>query len=82
MNIDVKIEVRQLAAAIVLIGLAIARFFWPGVALKMDAIFLTLVAVGLFLFVIPLKSIKTLKAGSVELSLEAPQVQSAVVAWV
>jgi len=71
-------EARQIAAAVMLLGLAAARVLWPEFALKADAIFLTLVAVGLALLVIPLKTIKSLKAAGVELSLDAPHVQGAV----
>lgn len=78
MKTGTKIEVRQLVAAIVLIALAVARLFWPGFAAKADAASLILVAVGLALLIVPLKSIKTLKAGGVELSLDAPPVQGAV----
>lgn len=78
MNIGAKIEKPQLAAAVMLIALAIARIVWPGFASKTDAIFLMLVAVGVALLLVPLKSIKSLKAGGVELSLDAPQVQGAV----
>jgi CheY-like chemotaxis protein len=73
-----KIETRQLAVAITLIALAIARLVWEGFASKTDAIFLILLAVGLVLLIVPLSSIKTLKAGGVELSLDAPHVQGAV----
>lgn len=78
MDVGARLETPQLAAAIILIGLAIARLVWPGFASKTDVIFLSLVAVGLALLVVPLKSIKTLKAGGVELSLDAPHVQGAV----
>src|SRR2546428_13686467 len=75
---EVKIEARQIAVAIVLLGLAAARVLWPEFALKADAIFLILVAAGLALLVLPLKNIKSLKAGGLELSLDAPHVQGAV----
>ena len=78
MNIGAKTEMPQLVAAIVLIGLAIARLLLPEFASRTDATFFTLVTVALALLVIPLKSIKTLKAGGVELSLNAPHVQCAI----
>ena len=73
-----RIETRQIAAAIVVLGLATSRVLWPEFAVKTDAIFLTLVATGLALLVFPLKNIKSLKAAGIELFLDAPHVQGAV----
>jgi hypothetical protein len=78
MSVGSKIEAPQLAAAIVILGLAFARIIWWDFAPRMDTIFLTLVLLGLALLVFPLKTIKSLKAGGVELSLDAPPVQVAV----
>jgi CheY-like chemotaxis protein len=79
MKIGAKIEALQLAAAIVLLGLGFARIIlWSDFAPRMDATFLALVLLGLALLVFPLKTIKSLKAGGVELSLDAPPVQGAV----
>jgi CheY-like chemotaxis protein len=78
MSAGAKIEVPQLVAAIVLLGIAVTRISWSDFASKADATFLALVAVGLALLVFPLKTIKSLKAGGIELSLDAPNVKGAV----
>jgi CheY-like chemotaxis protein len=78
MKMGAKIEAIQLVAAIVLLGLALAKILWSGLAPMMDTVFVTLVLVGLGLLILPLKTIRSLKAGGVELSLDAAHVQGAV----
>lgn len=78
MATDGKTYTWQLAAAGFLLAIAIARLVWEDFAGKTDAIFLGLVAASLVLVLVPLNAIRSLKAGGLELSLDAPHVQGAV----
>ena len=78
MSAGARVEAPQLVAAIVLLAIAVTRILWSAFASRTDAIFLALVAVSLALLLIPLEMIKSLKAGGVELSLDAAHVQGAV----
>ena len=78
-RIGPRLETPQLAAAIVILGIAIARIVWfDFFASRADLVSLALMAVGLALLIIPLNTIKSFKAGGFELSLNAPHVQGAV----
>lgn len=70
---------KQVAIAILLIGLAIMRLaFHVPLSTRMDAIFFTVMGAGLLLLLIPLRYLKSFKAAGLEFSLDQPQVQAAI----
>ncbi len=71
-------EWSQYAAAIFLLVIALVRAIYPENMIRMDSTFLVLVGTALALAVIPLKSLRSLKAAGVELTIESPQVKGAV----
>lgn len=78
MNLRWQYNWRQILVCIILLCLVFSRLVWPTFATRLDNISLLLLAVSMILFLIPLEKIKTLKAGSIELTLDSAQVQGAV----
>jgi len=68
----------QYAAASFLLALALLRAIYPEDVIRMDPVFLGLVAAALILLLIPLSSLRSLKAAGIELTLESPQIKGAV----
>ncbi len=78
MSTTTKIGTHQRILAVLFFAIAATRALWPAFESKADTVFLALVAVGLLLFLIPLQSIRSLKAGGFELLMETPHVRGAV----
>ncbi len=71
-------RIAQYSVAGVLLSLAIARTVGPGWQGRMDAVFFLVVGVAAALFLVPLSALKSLKAGSLELTLQQPEVAAAI----
>ena len=67
----------QYVAAIFLLLLALLRAVYPDV-IHMDSVFLGLIASALILSLIPLKSLRSLKAAGIEVTIDSLQVKGAV----
>lgn len=74
-----KDQITQIVIAVLLIGLAIMRLaFHVPLSTRMDGIFFIVMGAGLLLLLIPLRYLKSFKAGGLEFSLDQPQVQAAI----
>lgn len=72
-------QIVRLVIAVFLFALAFARLLYhPSLAGRMDGVFLTLVGAGLLVILIPVQYLKSFKAAGIELTLDQPQVQSAI----
>ena len=78
MSTIAKIGKRQLIVAVLFLAAAMARALWPAFASMADTVFFALMAIGLLLFIVPLQSIRSLKAAGIELLMDAPHVRGAV----
>lgn len=69
----------RIGMAAAVIGLAMVRLaFHDGLYRRMDSIFFIVMGTGLLLLLVPLQYLKSFKAGSLEFSLEQPQIQGAI----
>jgi CheY-like chemotaxis protein len=68
----------QYVAAIFLLLLALLRAVYPEDVINMDSVFLGLIASALILSLIPLKSLRSLKAAGIEVTIDSLQVKGAV----
>jgi CheY-like chemotaxis protein len=68
----------RFGGAIVLGALAVARTLGAGWQDRMDGTFFVVVGVAILLFLIPISRLRQLKAGSLELSLDRPEVVGAI----
>jgi len=71
-------RIKQYCVAGALFGLVLARTIGTGWQGHMDAIFFIVVAVAAALFLVPLSVLKSLKAGSLEFTLQQPEVSAAI----
>ena len=70
---------KQIYIAVIVIALAFARLiFHTPLSPRMDAVFFIVIGVGLVLLLVPVRYLRTFKAGGFEFSLEQPHVQSAI----
>ena len=70
---------KQIYIAVIVIALAFARLiFHAPLSPRMDAVFFTVIGVGLVLLLVPIRYLRTFKAGGFEFSLDQPHVQSAI----
>jgi len=69
----------KVVLSIIALSLALFRWFNFEVASeRMDSIFLLLLTIVVLIFIIPFESLKSIKAGGVELILDQPQVKGAI----
>lgn len=68
----------QYVVAVILLVLAITRTVGPGWQNRMDATFFIVIGAAAFLILIPLSGIKQLKAGSLELTVNQPEIIAAI----
>jgi len=71
-------QIAQYAIAGVWVALAIARTVGPGWQSRMDVIFFSVLGVAAALCLVPLSGLKALKVGSIEVTLQQPEVEAAI----